>query len=34
MLILTAADIRSRTLLTVSFMSDWTNEHVARYQRP
>jgi cis-L-3-hydroxyproline dehydratase len=27
-----AATTRARTLLTVSFMNDWTNEHIAGYQ--
>jgi cis-L-3-hydroxyproline dehydratase len=27
-----AASTRSRSLLTVSFMNDWTNEHIAGYQ--
>jgi len=27
-----AASTRERNLLTVSFMNDWTNEHVAGYQ--
>src|SRR6185295_5102354 len=27
-----AASTRARTLFTVSFMNDWTNEHVAGYE--
>ena len=28
-----AASTKERALLSVSFMNDWTNEHVAGYQR-